>query len=289
MDTAQALKDGRLGDALASVKEAVRAAPADARHRSLLFQLYCVQGNWEGAATQLKLVADLDVEAALWVGVCEKLLACEAERRAVFAGQKPPTLFGQPPEWVGGLVEAFRLGLQGNWRAAAASQAQALEAAPATAAEFNGQEVAWVADADSRFGPIFEAFIEGKYYWIPCEHIRALHMRSRTHLMDSVWAPVDFEWLNEGQAAGYIPVRYPGSESSADPQIQLGRQTEWHEETAGFFRGLGHRILATDAAEFGLAEVKSIHFSPAANWDTPPPAGDADSVDEPMPTAGDAV
>lgn len=163
MDTLEAIKEGRLDEALAAVKDAVRKAPTDGKQRSVLFQIYCLQGNWEAAQTQLKLVGDFDIEASMWVGVCEKLLACEAERRAVFEGKNPPTLFGKPPEWVGGIVEAFRLGLDGKWEAAAASQAQALEAAPATAASLNGQDVAWIADGDSRFGPLLEAYIDGKY------------------------------------------------------------------------------------------------------------------------------
>ncbi len=260
MDVAEALKAGRLADALAAAKDAVRKAPAEARHRSVLFQLYCIQGNWEGAQTQLKLVGDFDVEATIWVGVCEKVLACEVARRGVFAGQTAPTLFGKPPEWVGSAIEALRLGLEGNWSAAAASQAHALEAAPATAATVNGQAAAWVADGDSRFGPMLEAFIDGKYYWIPFEHIREVTLRPRTHLMDSIWAPADFRWLNEGAAAGYIPVRYPGSEAEADPLLQLGRQTDWRERAEGFFCGLGQRTLVTDAAEFGLLEVQSLQF-----------------------------
>lgn len=260
MDVAEALKSGRVADALVAAKDAVRKAPDDAKHRSVLFQLYCLQGNWDGAQTQLKLVSEFDVEAAIWVGVCEKVLACEANRRAVFGGQATPTLFGKPPAWVGGTMEAFRLGLEGNWQAAAASQAHALEAAPATAAAVNDQEAAWVADGDSRFGPVLEAFIDGKYYWIPFEHIREINFRPRTHLMDSIWAPADFRWLNKGAAPGYIPVRYPGSEQEADPLIQLGRQTDWRERAEGFFCGLGQRTLVTDAAEFGLLEIKSVRF-----------------------------
>lgn len=263
MDLAEALKGGHLAEALAAAKDAVRKAPSDAKHRSVLFQLYCVQGNWEGAETQLKLVSDLDAETTMWVGVCEKVLTCEAARRGVFEGGNAPTLFGKPPEWVGGTVEAFRLAREGNWTAAAASQAHALEAAPATAASVNGQNVAWIADGDSRLGPLLEAFVDGKYYWIPFEHIRELNMRPRTHLMDSIWAPADFRWTNEGAASGYIPTRYPGSEKSADPAIQLSRKTEWSERAESYFSGLGHRMFVTDAAEFNLAEVQAVSFAPA--------------------------
>ena len=260
MDTSAALKEGKLDDALAAAKDAVRKAPSDTAHRSVLFQLYCMMGNWEGAQTQLKVFSELDPSTAMFAGVCEKLLACEAERRAVFAGQQEPTLFGQPSEWVAGMAEAFRLGRDGNWTAAAASQIKAFEAAPAVAARINNQEVGWVADGDSRLGPLLEAFVDGKYYWVPFEYLRELNFRPRTHLMDSIWAPVDFEWLNEGKAAGYIPVRYPGSETSVDPQIRLGRRTDWEQKEENFYLGLGHRSLVTSEADFALSEIRLIKF-----------------------------
>lgn len=261
MDTTAALKEGRLDEALAAAKDAVRKAPSDTAHRSVLFQLYCLIGNWEGARTQLKVFSDLDPSTAMFAGVCEKLLACEAERHAVFAGQQDPTLFGQPPVWIGGMVEAFRLGREGKWPAAAASQAKAFEAAPATAARINNQEVAWIADGDSRLGPLLEGYIEGKYYWIPFEHVREVSFRPRTHLMDSIWAPVDFEWLNEGKAAGYIPVRYPGSENSSDAQIRLGRKTDWEQKEENFYIGHGHRSFVTSEADYALSEIRLIKLA----------------------------
>ncbi len=289
MDTSEALKDGRLDEAVASVKDAIRKSPADAKHRSVLFQLYCVQGEWEKASTQLKVVAEMDLESAMWAGVCEKVLACEAERREVFAGKKAATLFGEPPEWVGGIVESFRLGIEGQWEAAATSQAHALEIAPASAATLNGQEIEWVADADSRFGPLLEAYIEGKYYWIPFEHIREINLRARTHLMDSIWAPADFEWLNAGKASGYIPARYFGSEKSADGMIQLGRKTEWQPMAENFYVGLGHRVFAASTADFDLQQLKTLHFNhpePEATMadllkTAPASADDPEPVDNP--------
>ncbi len=279
MDTTAALKEGRLDDALAAAKDAVRKAPSDTAHRSVLFQLYCVMGNWDGAQTQLKVFTEIDPSTVMFAGVCEKLLACEADRRAVFSGQQDPTLFGEPPEWIGGMVESFRLGRAGNWPAAAASQARAFEAAPAVAARINNQEVAWIADGDSRLGPLVEAYIEGKYYWIPFEHMRELSFRPRTHLMDSIWAPVDFEWLNEGKAAGYIPVRYPGAETSADPQIRLGRRTDWEQKEENFYIGQGHRSFVTSEADFALSEIRLIKLT------QPDPVATAASIEPPVANA----
>ena len=284
MDISEAIKQGRFDEALAAAKDAVRKAPTEAGHRSVLFQLYCLQGNWEGAQTQLKLVGDLDVETTMWAGVCEKLMACEAHRRQVYAGEKPPTFFGEPPAWVGDTMESFRLGLAGQWEAAAASQARALEAAPAVPLSVNGMEAEWVADADSRFGPLLEAFVDGKYFWIPFEHVRELTPRPRTHLMDAIWAPVDFEWLNQGKAAGFIPVRYFGSETHPDGMVRVGRKTEWEQKTENFYIGAGQRTLATCADDVPILELKTLVFK---HPDQPMNFGGAASVDESAETLSD--
>ena len=77
------------------------------------------------------------------------------------------------------------------------------------------------------------------------------------HLRDLIWLPVQFVWTNGGEAVGLIPARYPGSEASDDPQVRLARKTVW-EERNGIPTGLGQRILATDAEEKGLLDMREI-------------------------------
>ena len=48
--------------------------------------------------------------------------------------------------------------------------------------------------------------------------------------------------------------------------LALSRRTEWLElasSQGGQYRGLGQRTLTTDAAEFGLLELRQLNFSPA--------------------------
>ena len=80
----------------------------------------------------------------------------------------------------------------------------------------------WIADADSRLGPVLEAIINGRYYWVPIQQIRAINITQAADLRDLVWLPAEFTWINGGQAFGLIPTRYPGSESVVDSAIQIG-------------------------------------------------------------------
>src|SRR5262249_35927392 len=65
---------------------------------------------------------------------------------------------------------------------------------------------------------------------------------------------------NGGETVALLPTRYAGSESSSDPQIRLARKTDWHEAAPGLHVGMGQRMLATDAGEYPLMEIRKIAF-----------------------------
>ena len=67
-------------------------------------------------------------------------------------------------------------------------------------------------------------------------------------------------WENGGEASGHIPVRYAGTERSEDGNLKLARKTDWLNKM-GVNIGLGQRILATDAGEYPLLEVRSLELN----------------------------
>jgi type VI secretion system protein ImpE len=72
---------------------------------------------------------------------------------------------------------------------------------------------------------------------------------------------VEVTWANGGKAIGFIPTRYPGSERSDDGELVLGRKTEWVQTGADLDIGYGQRMLATDAGEYPLLDVRLISFN----------------------------
>jgi type VI secretion system protein ImpE len=275
MDPAVAVLDGRFDEALAAVKDAIRRNPADAANRGALFQIHAFRGDWAAAEPQLKLMGELNPESALFEGVYERAIACERERANLFQGRTSPTFFGEPEEWMAALANAVRLMANGKGDPARDSRDAALAAAPETPCEVDGEAAPWLADADSRLGPIIEAFVEGSYWWVPMQRIRSIVFGKRTHVLDAIWAPVQFEWTNGGTAEGLIPVRYPGSEDHPDSMVKVGRATEWSEPVDGYWVGSGHRVFTTGERDYPLAEMRSIQFQPI-------PAGDSAALD---PTA----
>ena len=67
-----------------------------------------------------------------------------------------------------------------------------------------------------------------------------------------VWMPAHLQFENGGESVALIPTRYPGSEASADGLIALARKTVWEEVAPDAHRGLGQRIIATDAGDMPL-------------------------------------
>lgn len=282
MSSQQALRNAELARALEELKSEVRREPAVAKHRVYMFQLACVMGDWDRGLTQLNVARDMSAECLSMAQTYQELIQCEALRRQVFAGTRAPLFFGEPEPWIALVMEATRLSGLGKHAEAAALRAQAFDqvaASPGTAflhgpaaAEGSagaaadpdpGTPFEWIADADSRLGPMLEAVINGRYYWIPFSRLRRVDFEKPTDLRDFVWLPAHFEWTNGGEVVGFVPSRYPDSETSADDLVRLARKTEWTPVGEQVYHGLGLRVLATDGAEYPLFELRQLKFDEA--------------------------
>lgn len=264
MDAEGSLRAGAPYEALQALQEQVRAHPADPKLRIFLFQLLCVLGEWERALKQLDLAATLDPSALAMAQTYREGILCELLRAQVFAGQKSPMIFGQPEGWLALLIEALLREGRGEHEAGRKLREDAFEQAPATSGFIDGQPFEWIADADMRLGPVLEAVVNGRYYWIPFNHLARVAIEAPADLRDCVWMPAHLLFDNGGEAVALLPTRYPGSESADDGLINLARKTIWEEPQPGFYRGLGQRILSTSGAEIGLMDIRDIRLGAAA-------------------------
>ncbi len=248
---------------MAELQTEVRRRPEDAKLRVFLAQLLMIVGDWERALNQLSVVGELDAGALAMKHTYTAAIQCERLRAGVFRGERSPVIFGEPPQWIASLVQA--LALQGQARAseAAAMRGQALENAPPTPGTINGLAFEWIADADSRLGPVLEVLLNGVYYWVPFDRIQRVEFEKPADARDLIWLPAQFTWSNGGEAMGLVPVRYPGSESDADDAVRLSRKTRWEEVATDSYVGVGQRVLATSADELGLLEVREITLNGA--------------------------
>jgi len=160
------LSAGDPQSALQLLQQQVREKPGDAKLRVFLFQLLSVLGQWERAMAQLDVCGQLDHGTLAMVNTYREAIKCEAVRGAVFAGKTTPVIFGKPAEWVALLVQALSHDAQGHPDQAQQLRAQAFEAAPTTAGSLNGEAFDWIADADSRLGPVLEVVLMGRYPYL---------------------------------------------------------------------------------------------------------------------------
>ncbi len=258
----RAVRDGDLEAALRYLQEQVRQRPADAKLRVFLFQLLCVLGQWERALSQLNVAADLDAQALGMAQMYRDAVQCEMLRARVFAGERSPLIFGEPAEWLALLIESLLVTATARKGEAQSLRQRAFEAAPASPGMVDGTPFAWIADADMRLGPVCEAVINGRYYWVPFDRLTKIDLEAPTDLRDVVWIPAHFQFSNGGEAVGLIPTRYPGSETASDDQLRLARKTVWNEVSPDVFTGEGQRLFSTDGGDHPVMDIRAIALGP---------------------------
>ena len=251
-------REGNLGGALEELQKLIRNHPENSGYRVFLFQLLAILGQWKRALSQLDVLDNLEQSTWPMVHIYREAIRCEILRADVFAGRRKPMIFGEPPQWMAMLLESLRLIGEAQYGPAVALRDQAFESAAESSGTIDEQPFSWIADADSRLGPVLEIILNGRYFWAPIQQIRAIKMTAVTDLRDLVWLPAHFTWVNGGEVFGLIPTRYPGSETAQDTSIQLARRTEWIELAEGVLQGLGQRMLATDQDEYPLLDIRSV-------------------------------
>jgi type VI secretion system protein ImpE len=262
MSAAETLfRAGNLAGSLEQLQKDVRQQPADSRLRVFLAQLLMIEGDWQRALNQLGVAGELDAGALPMLHAYRAAIQCEQVRAGVFKGERSPLVLGDPEPWLAQLIHSLSLQARGLKEQADTARSEALEQAPATSGSLNGDRFEWIADADSRLGPVLEALLNGVYYWVPFDRIKRVVAEAPADARDLVWLPAQFTWSNGGEAMGMIPARYPGSETSADDAVRMSRKTEWTEIGASAFAGFGQRVLATNENEYGLLELRTLELN----------------------------
>ena len=167
-------------------------------------------------------------------------------------------IFGQPEQWLALLIESLLAA--GHGEAGRSQLRPPRSRSTGDCRRHQRPAVLLIADADSRIGPALEAVINGRHY---CA-VRAPDEGSDRAARGSarfVWTPAHREFENGGESVALIPTRYAGSAASGDGLLALARKTVWEEIAPDTHRGLGQRVLTTDAADVPLLEVRTISLT----------------------------
>jgi type VI secretion system protein ImpE len=262
MQLEELVRSGQLQKACSALEEQIRKDPANPKLRVFYFQLLSVLGDWDRAMNQLHIAGEMNTENGFMFSMYRPALQSEVLRSEIFSGKKTPLVFSEPKDWMAWLIQANQLAGQEQWQAAAELRDKTFESADSVTGRIDDEPFEWIADADPRLGPMLEAVIDGKYYWIPFSVIRCLVIDKPGDLRDMVWTVAQFEWINGGQSVGLIPSRYPASYGSMESEISMARKTEWIEKPHGYYLGLGQRMLVTDRQEYPLLNIRRIELNP---------------------------
>ena len=261
MSVHELLKQADLPAALAAQKKTVQANPANSKERFLLYQLFAFNGEWDRASTQLSVAMDMDDKQYGLLGkIHQTLIKFEIERKEIFAGKRTPLIFGKPFEWMIQLIQALVADSEGDFESAKKLRESALEKAEPSKGALNNKPFNWISDTDGRLGPVIEAIVDGKYYWVPLNYVRALVITQPTQLSDYLWTPVKFGWQNGGTTEGYMPTLYAGTDASEDGQLKLGRKTEWAQTPSGCEIGIGQKTFYDESDDYPLLDIRTLTF-----------------------------
>ncbi|MFN8652428.1 MAG: type VI secretion system accessory protein TagJ [Gemmatimonadales bacterium] len=227
------LDEGRLAEAIESLGVELRSNPGDAQRRAFLFELLCFAGEYDRAEKHLDVLAGAGEKAAMGALVYRSALHAERTRRRM---------------WQEGSYPRHK------------------EALPALTGTVNGKPFTSLTDADPRIGPRLEIFAAGQYSWLPLASVASVRMGPPQKLRDLLWAPAKlltapgYQGLDLGEVL--LPVLAPRSDESDDPNVRLGRATEWVRWDDGVEAPLGQKVLLVDGEEMPILELRELVITP---------------------------
>jgi type VI secretion system protein ImpE len=235
------------------------------RHRWMLFQLLCVLECWDRAVQQLQVCAQLSPELDTVALAYRDLIREERRRARVLTGCERPGFVFDTPSWVDGLLDALRFAAAGELDEADIARQRALDEAPLVPVRNSERQLDWIADSDSRLGPVCELITAGCYRWLPFSDIAAWHIERPNTLLDLIWAPCVLTLVDGSAVRGFMPARYPSVANAAGDRdesdaLPLGRKTIWQEVGRTGVIAEGQKTWVTSAGDFSLFELPTCDF-----------------------------
>ena len=230
---------GRLESAIELLGGELRNAPTDPQRRTFLFELLSFAGQYDRAEKQLDVLARGGTDAELAVLPYRAALQAERVREHMFTTGDFPG--GPAPAPVAGTL--------------------------------NGRPFLSIEDADPRVGARLEVMAGGRYMWIPFAYVETLVLEPPKMLRDLRWTPArlttnaSVREMELGEVL--LPALSPGAWRLEDPELRLGRATDWEELADGSYAPAGQKLLRVDDDLVPLLEVRELVIG-AGPSDSPP-------------------
>ncbi len=259
MDASQLFKSGNLPAAIDAQIAVVKANPLDQGARLFLFELLAFSGEFDRAQRQIDAIQYDEPEIVLAVADYRQVVEAERLRRLVFGKKAQPELLAPPPEHVRLRLLALMKLADGAADEAADLLQQANSQIPALTGSLNGKPFDGLRDGDDCLGSILEAHSKGRYFWVPLEQVQTITMNPPRFPRDLLWIPTHLEMKEGDEGSVFLPALYPGTDHESDPQLKLGRLTDWRGETA--VRGVGLKTFFVGTDESSILDWRKLELT----------------------------
>jgi type VI secretion system protein ImpE len=259
MDPSQLYKSGNLAEAIDAQIAVVKAKPTDQGARLFLFELLAFSGDLDRAQKQIDAISHDEVEITAAVAEYRRLLDAERTRHKVFAGTAQPEFLSPPSEAVKQRLFGLLKQSTGDQDAATAAFQEANAGISEIKGTLDGKAFDSMRDGDDRLGNVLEACAKGQYFWIPLENIKTITMTQPRFPRDLIWIPADLEMKHGDAGPVFLPAIYPGTEAETDPQLKLGRLTDWRGDQ--LVRGVGLKSFFVGADESSILDWRKVVFA----------------------------
>jgi len=223
---------GRLESAIETLGAELRSNPTDTQRRVFLFELLTFAGQYDRAEKQLDVLARGGPDNELAVLPYRASLQGERIREHMFQTGDFPTAPAPAP----------------------------------VAGTINGRPFASIEDADPRLGARLEVMAGGRYMWIPFAYVDAIHLEVPRYLRDLRWAPArvstNARMKDVELGEVLLPALSPLAWKVEDPELRLGRATDWEELANGDFTPVGQKMLRVDGELMPLLELRDLVIAP---------------------------
>jgi type VI secretion system protein ImpE len=253
MSALDALRDGRLADALTLQEAAVRDRPDDPAARLFLVELLTLAGRHHDAWTELSQV---DSDDPGWPAArrgFRRLIRCGRRRERA----AKPAFVPARPVHAGYRWRAWRALRWNDVEAAVGLIDRADAAALPLRGHVDGREFDGLRDADDRFASVLEVVAGRDYAWVPWEHVRRLTLRPEKHALDRAFRPARLRLADGAELNVDVPLVYPGSHEYGDV-FAVGLETDRVSPDGGPVRCAGAKLLFAGDEELPLGECRQL-------------------------------
>ncbi len=260
MSAADLLKAGQLNAAIDAATQDVKSSPRNANARIFLFELLAAAGQWERAQKHLDVVADQATAMQEGIASYRAVLDAERVRARLFAsGDGAPQQVTPSPVDAEPQLAVIRHLARGEVAEARKLLDESEAARAPRRGTIDGTPFDDFRDADDLLAPVLEVISQGRYGWIRFADVAKIELPAPKFFRDLLWAPADVTLTSGFRSRMFVPCRYPGSETSPDDAIRLGRTTDWLEDR-GPVRGLGQRAFVAGEELHDMLETREVGF-----------------------------